>query len=146
METFHRIYLRLISVSFLSFQSLLHFIKSKFGLTSSFLMKWSFSQNYIFNKNSYAIFFLVSCLAAFIVDITFITLLLSQIYDCATSYRLFNAATPQNIMTTRKGSIYLQNVCYKCYKTYPANICWSSRRLQDVFKTCLEDVFSTSSG
>ena len=27
----------------------------------------------------------------------------------------------------------------------PANICWSSRRLQDVFKTCLEDVFNTSS-
>ena len=28
---------------------------------------------------------------------------------------------------------------------YPANICWSSRRLQDVFKTCLEDVFNSSS-
>ena len=27
----------------------------------------------------------------------------------------------------------------------PANICWSSRHLQDVFKTCLEDVFNTSS-
>ena len=27
----------------------------------------------------------------------------------------------------------------------PANICWSSRRLEDVFKTCLKDVFSTSS-
>ena len=27
----------------------------------------------------------------------------------------------------------------------PANICWSSRRLEDVFKTCLEDVFNTSS-
>ena len=26
-----------------------------------------------------------------------------------------------------------------------ANICWSSRRLEDVFKTCLEDVFNTSS-
>ena len=22
----------------------------------------------------------------------------------------------------------------------PANICWSSRRLEDVFKTCLEDI------
>ena len=27
----------------------------------------------------------------------------------------------------------------------PANICWYWRRLQDVFKTCLEDVFNTSS-
>ena len=27
----------------------------------------------------------------------------------------------------------------------PANICWSSRRLKDVFKTCFEDVFNTSS-
>ena len=27
----------------------------------------------------------------------------------------------------------------------PANICWSSRRLEDVFKTCLEDIFNTSS-
>ena len=27
----------------------------------------------------------------------------------------------------------------------PANICWSSRRLQDVFRACLEDVFNTSS-
>ena len=28
---------------------------------------------------------------------------------------------------------------------FPANICWSSRRLEDVFKTCLQDVFSTYS-
>ena len=27
----------------------------------------------------------------------------------------------------------------------PANICWSSRRLEDVFKACLQDVFKTSS-
>ena len=26
--------------------------------------------------------------------------------------------------------------------TNPAHICWSSRRLQDVFKTCLKDVFN----
>ena len=25
----------------------------------------------------------------------------------------------------------------------PANICWSSRRLEDVFKTCLEDISRT---
>ena len=29
--------------------------------------------------------------------------------------------------------------------TNPANICWSWRRLEDVSKTCLEDVFNTSS-
>ena len=28
---------------------------------------------------------------------------------------------------------------------YRANICWSSRRHEDVFKACLEDVFNTSS-
>ena len=27
----------------------------------------------------------------------------------------------------------------------PANICWSSRRVEDIFKTCLEEVFNTSS-
>ena len=32
-----------------------------------------------------------------------------------------------------------------CWSLNPANICWSSRRLEDVFKTCLEDVFNTSS-
>ena len=30
-------------------------------------------------------------------------------------------------------------------RTFPANICWSSRRHEDVFKICLEDVFNTSS-
>ena len=29
--------------------------------------------------------------------------------------------------------------------SFPANICWSWRRLEDVLKTCLEDVFNTSS-
>ena len=27
---------------------------------------------------------------------------------------------------------------------FPANICWSSRHLENVLKTCLEDVFKTS--
>ena len=31
------------------------------------------------------------------------------------------------------------------YSDNPANICWSLRRLQDVFKTCLQHVFNTSS-
>ena len=30
-------------------------------------------------------------------------------------------------------------------RTIPASICWSSRRVEEVFKTCLEDVFNTSS-
>ena len=61
-------------------------------MTSSFLMKPSFSQNQIFDKKriSYVGFFLVLCLTPFVADITFITLLLSQIYVCTTSYRLFN--------------------------------------------------------
>ena len=28
---------------------------------------------------------------------------------------------------------------------FPANICWSSRRLEDIFKTCFENVFNMSS-
>ena len=101
LDTNHRIYLRLMSVSFLRFQSLLRFMKSQFSVTSSFLMKSSFSQNQIFNKkrNSYVSFFLVSCLThyrgyrkatpgcnelkPFVADIAFITWLLSQIYVCA---------------------------------------------------------------
>ena len=30
------------------------------------------------------------------------------------------------------------------FKNYPANICWYSRRLEDVLNTYLEDVFKTS--
>ena len=30
-------------------------------------------------------------------------------------------------------------------RPFPANICWSSRRLQDVLKTCLEDVLKMPS-
>ena len=92
LEIFRRIYLPLISVSFLSFQSLLHFRQSKLGVTSPFLMKSSFSQNQIFNKKriSYTSSFQVLCLTPFVPDITFITLLLSQIYVCTTSYRLLN--------------------------------------------------------
>ena len=42
LETYHRIYLWVISVSFLHFQSLLRFMKSQFSVTSSLLMKSSF--------------------------------------------------------------------------------------------------------
>ena len=56
-------------------------MKGKFSVMLSFLMKSSFSQNQIFNKmpNSYASFFLLPCLAAFVADMTFISLLLPQI-------------------------------------------------------------------
>ena len=39
-----------MKLGFLRFQSLLHFRESKLGVTPSFLMKSSFSQNQIFNK------------------------------------------------------------------------------------------------
>ena len=39
----------------------------------------------------------------------------------------------------------LINFNYVSTATNPANICWSWRRLEDVSKTCLEDVFNTSS-
>ena len=42
-------------------------------------------------------------------------------------------------------SVKCPDICYfKMKLTIPANICWSWRRLQDVFKTCLEDVFSVT--
>ena len=49
LQTYHRIYLRLISISFLDFQSFVRFMKSQFDVMS-FLMKSPFSQNRIFNK------------------------------------------------------------------------------------------------
>ena len=68
-----------------------HFRKNKFGVMPSFRMKSSFSQNQIFDKKrkSYVSFFLVLCLTPFVAHITFLTLLLSQIYDWTTSYGLF---------------------------------------------------------
>ena len=42
-------------------------------------------------------------------------------------------------------SIKTSKCTNSCNNINPANICWSSRRLEDVFKTCLEDVFNTSS-
>ena len=59
LETYHKIYLWLISVRFLHFQS---FTKSQFGVMPSFLMKSSFSQNHIFNKKLYTkLIFKVNC-------------------------------------------------------------------------------------
>ena len=39
----------------------------------------------------------------------------------------------------------LQDINMVSDKGIPANIRWASRRLEDVFKTCLEDVFNKSS-
>ena len=50
LKTFRKIYLRLISVGFLSFQSLFHFLKSKFGVTSSLLMKSSLRKKCPFSE------------------------------------------------------------------------------------------------
>ena len=50
LKTFRKIYLRLISVGFLSFQSLFHFLKSKFGVTSSLLMKSSLRKKSPFSE------------------------------------------------------------------------------------------------
>ena len=99
---------------------MLHFRKSKLDVTSSFLMKSSFSQNHICNKKqkSYASFFLVLCLTPFVADITFITLLLSQIYVCTSSHRLFNVPGRIWYQTSAKESTSFQNLCCKCYETY----------------------------
>ena len=113
LEIFHKIYLRLLSVTFLSFQSLLHFRKSKLGVTPSFLMKSSYeiSQNQIFNKKqkSCASFFLVLCLTPFVT----VSNLLSQIYVCTSFCWLFNAPA-------RKW--WHQQKCQHIFKVYAVNV------------------------
>ena len=119
LESYYRTYLRLVSVSFLHFQSLLRFINSQSGVTSSFLIKSSFSENQIFHKkwNSYVNFFLVLCLTPFMADITFTTLLLSQIYVCANSYWQFNVPGRKWWHQQKYQDIFKMLV-YKCCKTY----------------------------
>ena len=39
----------------------------------------------------------------------------------------------------------LNEILVRVMRYNPGNICWSSRRLEDVFKVCLEDIFNTSS-
>ena len=41
--------------------------------------------------------------------------------------------------------IMVNHIIFWIQTHYPANICWPSRRFEDVFKTCLGDVFNTSS-
>ena len=91
LKTSRRIYLRLISVSFLYFQSLLHFVESQFSVMPSFLMKLTSFKIRVLRIN--VGFFLVFCLTPFMADITFITYLLSEIYVYTTSNRLFNVLT-----------------------------------------------------
>ena len=40
-------------------------------------------------------------------------------------------------------NISIKNYIYPKTSHNPANICWSSRRLEDALKTCLEDIFKT---
>ena len=104
-------------------------MKSQLGVTSSFLMKSSFSPNQIFNKkrNSYVSFFLVLCLAPFVADITFITLLLSQIYFSTTSYRLFHAHCRKwwhQLKGQHIFKIYVINVSKLIFKVTFCQVCF----------------------
>ena len=122
LETYHRIYLWVISVSFLHFQSLLRFMKNQFGYEEPMVIivdEIVFSQNQILNKkwNSYINFFLVLCFTPFVVDVTVITLLLSQIYVCANSYRLFNVLD-RKWWHQHNGQHIFKIFVYKFYKTY----------------------------
>ena len=87
-------------------------------MTSSFLMKSSFSQNQIFSKkqNSYVSFFLVLCLTPFAPDITFITLLFSNLR--LNNFLPIVQCARQEMMTSAKGLVYFKNLCYKSYKNY----------------------------
>ena len=60
LKTFRKIYLRVISVGFLSFQSLFRFLKSKFGVTSSLLMKSSLRKKSPFSQLFWPAFYGVS--------------------------------------------------------------------------------------
>ena len=78
-----------------------------------------FSKNQIFNKkwNSYVNFFLVLSFTPFVVDVSVIILLLSQIYVCANSYRLFNVPD-RKWWDQQKGQHIFKIFVYKFYKTY----------------------------
>ena len=78
-----------------------------------------FSQNQIFNKkwNSYVSFFLILCFTPFVVDITVITLLLSQIYVFAHSYGVFNVSG-RKWWHQQKGQHIFKIFVYKFFKTY----------------------------
>ena len=119
--TFHRIYLRLISVSFPRFQSFLHFMKSQFGATSSFLMKSSIFQNQIFKDKS-------EILLKFALNwLSYISNTISGWYHFHCYFNIVSnllchdllptvSCGRQKVMTSAKGSAFIQNLCYKCLR------------------------------
>ena len=147
--TFHRIYLQLTSVGFLRFQSLHHFMKSQFGVKSSFFYEIIFFGNHIFNDKtkmllefvlnwlSHVSFFLRLCLTSFIAYITLITSLLYQIYVCTTSYELSNVPSLK-WWHEQKGKhilkIYIINVTKLIFKVtlchfhFKLNKYWQNRK------------------
>ena len=57
----------------------------------------------------------------------------------------FLKQTPQRHTLIKFQKFVIISFQRNLWTTVPANICWSWRRLEDVFKTCLEEVFNTSS-
>ena len=97
-------------------------MKSQFGYEEPMVIiidEIVFSQNQIFNKkwNSYVNFFLVLRFTPFVVDVSAITLLLSQIYVCANSYRLFNVPD-RKWWHQQKGQHIFKMFVYNFYKNY----------------------------
>ena len=96
LETYHRIYLWVISVSFLHFQSLLRFMKSQFSVTSSLLMKSSFLKNlssFLRFLIKSVIHILISskyCVSHHLWLMSHLLPYCCQIYVCANSYQLVN--------------------------------------------------------
>ena len=97
-------------------------MKSQFGVTSSFLMKSSFSKirflrikseillEFVINWLLYVNFFVILYLTLFVTDITCITSNL-DFHD----FLLILSYARQKVMTSAKGSACIQNLCYKCY-------------------------------
>ena len=93
-------------------------MNSKFGVTSSLLMKSSFlKKDYNKKLNSYVNFFLVLCLTPFVADVTFITLLLSQIYVCVI-FTVCLTCLAENYDISKRANIFSKIFVCKFYKTY----------------------------
>ena len=98
--------------------------------------------NQMFNKmrNSYVTSFLVLCLTPFAADVTvIITLLLSQIYVCTTSYRLFNMNGRKRLHQQRGPhilKIYVINVTKLISKVALYQVCFKLNKYQINQKEC----------
>ena len=121
LVTFHRMYLRLVSVSFLS-KSPSFFMKSQFGVTSSFLLKLSFFRNQIFKdkkRRSIGIlnYYHLLYLTVFVAYITFIISLFPQMCVWRLPTDSFMCQVESDDVSKRV-SIYSKFMlqCYKCYK------------------------------